>query len=193
MLTPLRTWCGMPWSLCCHGSKTNSAVFSRIKWVVSKLETVVLRQWESCIQKCGFINGIDNVNWQEPEKLTFRAFAHYQRRWENHIFLEPWLHLNADCWKPTVIKRMKNSVFIHFRIQRPIVCLPTSVFIVYLYSPSSLQENPIPHFKVTEHLSFMQELEARYRPTILSDLQNITKPWSASSRPSWANPPNRPR
>lgn len=39
-----------------------------------------------------------------------------------------------------------------------------------------LKENPIHDFKVAEQLSFMQELEARYRPTILSDLQNITKP-----------------
>ncbi|XP_074617585.1 protein broad-minded-like isoform X1 [Acropora palmata] len=39
-----------------------------------------------------------------------------------------------------------------------------------------LKENPIQNFKVAEQLSFMQELEARYRPSILSDLQNITKP-----------------
>ena len=30
--------------------------------VVSK-ETVVLRRWGSGIQKFGFINGVDNVNW----------------------------------------------------------------------------------------------------------------------------------
>ena len=30
--------------------------------VVSK-ETVVLRRWGSNIQKFGFINGVDNVNW----------------------------------------------------------------------------------------------------------------------------------
>ena len=30
--------------------------------VVSK-ETVVLRRWGSSIQKFGFINGVDNVNW----------------------------------------------------------------------------------------------------------------------------------
>ena len=30
--------------------------------VVSK-ETVVLRRWGSSIQKLGFINGVDNVNW----------------------------------------------------------------------------------------------------------------------------------
>jgi len=39
-----------------------------------------------------------------------------------------------------------------------------------------LKENPIPNFKVAEQLDFMQELEVRYRQTILSDLQNITKP-----------------
>ena len=33
-----------------------------IKVVVSK-ETVVLRRWGSSIQKFGFINGVDNVNW----------------------------------------------------------------------------------------------------------------------------------
>ena len=32
------------------------------KGVVSK-ETVVLRRWGSSIQKFGFINGVDNVNW----------------------------------------------------------------------------------------------------------------------------------
>ena len=32
-----------------------------IKGVVSK-ETVVLHRWGSCIQKFGFINGVDNVN-----------------------------------------------------------------------------------------------------------------------------------
>ena len=30
--------------------------------IVSK-ETVVLRRWRSSIQKFGFINGVDNVNW----------------------------------------------------------------------------------------------------------------------------------
>ena len=30
--------------------------------VVSE-ETVVLRRWGSSIQKFGFINGVDNVNW----------------------------------------------------------------------------------------------------------------------------------
>ena len=33
-----------------------------MKGVVSK-ETVELRQWGSSIQKFGFINGVDNVNW----------------------------------------------------------------------------------------------------------------------------------
>ena len=33
-----------------------------IEGVVSK-ETVVLRRWGSSIQKSGFINGVDNVNW----------------------------------------------------------------------------------------------------------------------------------
>ena len=35
---------------------------SRRKGVVSK-ETVVLCRWGSNIQKFGFINGVDNVNW----------------------------------------------------------------------------------------------------------------------------------
>ena len=34
----------------------------RNEGVVSK-ETVVLRRWGSSIQKFGFINGVDNVNW----------------------------------------------------------------------------------------------------------------------------------
>ena len=33
-----------------------------MKGLVSK-ETVVLRRWGSSIQKFGFINGVDNVNW----------------------------------------------------------------------------------------------------------------------------------
>ena len=36
--------------------------FLIIEGVVSK-ETVVLRRWRSSIQKFGFINGVDNVNW----------------------------------------------------------------------------------------------------------------------------------
>ena len=36
-----------------------------MKGVVSK-ETVVLRRWGSSIQKFGFINGVDNVNWPVP-------------------------------------------------------------------------------------------------------------------------------
>ena len=35
---------------------------NRNEGVVSK-ETVVLRRWGSSIQKFGFINGVDNVNW----------------------------------------------------------------------------------------------------------------------------------
>ena len=37
-------------------------VFDWVEGVVSK-ETVVLRRWGSSIQKFGFINGVDNVNW----------------------------------------------------------------------------------------------------------------------------------
>ena len=36
--------------------------------VVSK-ETVVLRRWGSSIQKFGFINGVDNVNWPPYREL----------------------------------------------------------------------------------------------------------------------------
>ena len=46
-------------------TKTVSPVNSlwlRHEGVVSK-ETVVLRRWGSSIQKFGFINGVDNVNW----------------------------------------------------------------------------------------------------------------------------------
>ena len=38
------------------------AFFPVNEGVVSK-ETVVLRRWGSSIQKFGFINGVDNVNW----------------------------------------------------------------------------------------------------------------------------------
>ena len=40
----------------------NSAFLILNEGVVSK-ETVVLRRWGSSIQKFGFINGVDNVNW----------------------------------------------------------------------------------------------------------------------------------
>ena len=36
--------------------------FQMNEGVVSK-ETVVLRRWGSSIQKFGFTNGVDNVNW----------------------------------------------------------------------------------------------------------------------------------
>ena len=39
--------------------------------VVSK-ETVVLRRWGSSIQKFGFINGVDNVNW--PQYRDSKSF-----------------------------------------------------------------------------------------------------------------------
>ena len=45
-----------------------------MKGVVSK-ETVVLRRWGSSIQKFGFIDGVDNVNW--PGHCTV-ANLHYQ-------------------------------------------------------------------------------------------------------------------
>ena len=43
-------------------SHANEAVSKINEGVVSK-ETVVLRRWGSSIQKFGFINGVDNVNW----------------------------------------------------------------------------------------------------------------------------------
>ena len=42
-------------------TKQDYTIFSN-EGVVSK-ETVVLRRWGSSIQKFGFINGVDNVNW----------------------------------------------------------------------------------------------------------------------------------
>ena len=59
--------------------------------VVSK-ETVVLRRWGSSIQKFGFINGVDNVNWPPYRDILyyiilFRSYSlctvanlHYQLR-----------------------------------------------------------------------------------------------------------------
>ena len=40
----------------------SGTINNKMKRVVSK-ETVVLRWWGSSIQKFGFINGVDNVNW----------------------------------------------------------------------------------------------------------------------------------
>ena len=47
-----------------HRQLQKSTIFKVLmnEGVVSK-ETVVLRRWESSIQKFGFINGVDNVNW----------------------------------------------------------------------------------------------------------------------------------
>ena len=42
--------------------RASSSVSFMNEGVVSK-ETVVLRRWGSSIQKFGFINGVDNVNW----------------------------------------------------------------------------------------------------------------------------------
>ena len=41
---------------------SSQAINEMNEGVVSK-ETVVLRRWGSSIQKFGFINGVDNVNW----------------------------------------------------------------------------------------------------------------------------------
>ena len=46
----------------CFSNPLAQLVFLVNEGVVSK-ETVVLRQWGSSIQKFGFINGVDNVNW----------------------------------------------------------------------------------------------------------------------------------
>ena len=40
----------------------SSQIWQLNEGVVSK-ETVVPRRWGSSIQKFGFINGVDNVNW----------------------------------------------------------------------------------------------------------------------------------
>ena len=50
-------WVGM----CCWNPGTLS-LYQSYEGVVSK-ETMVLRRWGSSIQKFGFINGVDNVNW----------------------------------------------------------------------------------------------------------------------------------
>ena len=59
--------------------------------VVSK-ETVVLRRWGSSIQKFGFINGVDNVNWppyraiRSDEGLTLETSAfRISVRWPIYI------------------------------------------------------------------------------------------------------------
>ena len=55
-----------------------SSTFQENEGVVSK-ETVVLRRWGSSIQKFGFINGVDNVNW--PPYRAFRISV----RWPIYI------------------------------------------------------------------------------------------------------------
>ena len=48
--------------LTCAGRRDRSNYTRMNEGVVSK-ETVVLRRWGSSIQKFGFVNGVDNVNW----------------------------------------------------------------------------------------------------------------------------------
>ena len=43
--------------------KLLSPCYKRIDEGVVSKETVVLRRWGCSIQKFGFINGVDNVNW----------------------------------------------------------------------------------------------------------------------------------
>ncbi|KAI8520217.1 hypothetical protein Bbelb_034740 [Branchiostoma belcheri] len=38
------------------------------------------------------------------------------------------------------------------------------------------REQPIPGFRVGEHLEFMQQLEERYRQTVQPDMRNLAKP-----------------
>ena len=51
--------------------------------VVSK-ETVVLRRWGSSIQKFGFINGVDNVNWP-PYRDSNQILIRISVRWPIYI------------------------------------------------------------------------------------------------------------
>ena len=50
-----------PASLLLKGQVTDHTAVKIIKGLVSK-ETVVLHRWESCTQKFGFIDRVDNVN-----------------------------------------------------------------------------------------------------------------------------------
>ena len=44
------------------------------------------------------------------------------------------------------------------------------------------QEEPLVGFRVGEHLEYMQQLESKFRRTILPDMQNLSKPWSALTK-----------
>ena len=62
-------------SHCRHGLQR---FFSLNEGVVSK-ETVVLRRWGSSIQKFGFINGVENVNWP-PYRGTICLFRFFHQK-----------------------------------------------------------------------------------------------------------------
>ena len=47
----------------CSGKMAENNKFGEVNEGVVSKETVVLRWWGSSIQKFGFINGVDNVNW----------------------------------------------------------------------------------------------------------------------------------
>ena len=57
-----RPFLSIVWQNAIDSFKNRSTDIKRMKGVVS-IETVVLRRWGSSIQKFGFINGVDNVNW----------------------------------------------------------------------------------------------------------------------------------
>ena len=59
-------------------------LFSMNEGVVSK-ETVVLRRWGSSIQKFGFINGVDNVNWPPYRDSALDSAFRISVRWPIYI------------------------------------------------------------------------------------------------------------
>ena len=86
---------------------------SRKKGLVSK-ETVVLRRWGSSIQKFGFINGVDNLNWPPyRDSYSLRAGSldrKGQRSRNRAIAVPPPLPIKWACSQAKILKADVSSV-----------------------------------------------------------------------------------
>ena len=90
--------------------------------VVSK-ETVVLRRWGSSIQKFGFINGVDNVNWRFErigfEGLTLETSAfRISVRWPiyiiNSVDKTKFLYFVEEAINNGLFHRLGSALSSHF-------------------------------------------------------------------------------
>ena len=86
------------------------AVDTKNEGVVSK-ETVVLRRWGSSIQKFGFINGVDNVNWP-PYRERQRASDLRQSVSDEGLTLETSAFRISVRWPIYIINSVNKTKFL---------------------------------------------------------------------------------